>query len=261
MLTRLGNKSKLAAQIYPFFTPHKMRITPFFGAGGLFFNTPKAKYNILNDFDNDISNLYLVVQNQREELYKAIELLPISSAILDYWKVHTESDPVKKAIRFLLRSNFTYLGKGNTLRIGLHNSKKILLQSIEPTFLAIKNEVITCYDFREVIPKISFSDKIITKSESFVYLDPIYYGTEHYYKVPRWTKQSTIDCLDLVKNCGINCAMSEFDHPFVLKEAKKRGFFITNLKERQNINNRKIEVLITNYAPPIPEPKKDLFTH
>lgn len=58
MLTRLGNKSRIADRIYQQFPPHKMRIELFFGAGGAFFNMPKAKYNILNDYDDDVTNLY-----------------------------------------------------------------------------------------------------------------------------------------------------------------------------------------------------------
>lgn len=45
ILRRLGNKSKLAAKIIPYFPAHKIYIEPFFGAGGMFFNKPKAKYN------------------------------------------------------------------------------------------------------------------------------------------------------------------------------------------------------------------------
>jgi DNA adenine methylase len=49
ILRRLGNKSKIASEIYRHFPPHRTYVEPFFGAGGMFFNKPKAKYNILND--------------------------------------------------------------------------------------------------------------------------------------------------------------------------------------------------------------------
>lgn len=79
MLHRLGNKTQLAAEIYSHFPPHRMRIELFFGAGGLFFNVPPAKFNVLNDLDSDITNLYLVIQEQKEELKKQLELMPVSS--------------------------------------------------------------------------------------------------------------------------------------------------------------------------------------
>ncbi|WP_072010993.1 DNA adenine methylase [Aureispira sp. CCB-QB1] len=247
ILTRLGNKRKLSKSIYSYFPLHQMRVELFFGAGGLFFNVPKPKYNILNDLDDDVTNLFLVVKEQKQALYRAIELLPISSSLVKHWSQKKESDPLYKAIRFLFLSNFTYLGKGNTLRLGLDNAKANLLKQIEPTFEALKDVKITNYDFREVLSKISYSKTVLNKEKVFCYLDPVYLDTNHYYKVPNWTKTDSLDCLNIMHDSGIKCAMSEFAHPFILQEAKKRGFNIIPLRERQNIKNRKIEVLITNY--------------
>ena len=58
ILRRLGNKQAIAHKIIPYFPPHKIYIEPFFGAGGMFFNKPKAKYNIVNDLDSDVFNLF-----------------------------------------------------------------------------------------------------------------------------------------------------------------------------------------------------------
>jgi DNA adenine methylase len=100
ILRRLGNKKKIATKIQAHFPPHKIYIEPFFGAGGMFFNKPKAKYNIVNDLDSDVFNLFQVVMNQRDELEKAFKMMPIHSDLLDYWKKHTETEPIKKALRF-----------------------------------------------------------------------------------------------------------------------------------------------------------------
>lgn len=48
ILRRLGNKKKIAQEIIQYFPPHKIYIEPFFGAGGMFFNKPKAKQRGLN---------------------------------------------------------------------------------------------------------------------------------------------------------------------------------------------------------------------
>ncbi len=106
ILGRLGNKKKIAKEIQKYFPPHKIYIEPFFGAGGMFFNKPKAKYNIVNDLDSDVFNLFQVVMNQKEELEKAFYMMPIHSDLLEYWKKNKETDPIKKAIRFLFLSNF-----------------------------------------------------------------------------------------------------------------------------------------------------------
>lgn len=247
VLTRLGNKRKMKEHLSIHFPPHKMRIEPFFGAGGSYFYLPKPKYAILNDLDDDVTNLYMIILNQREELIRQIRLMPISQSLVKYWKKNTELDPMKKALRFLLLSNFTYLGKGDTLRLGLDNAKRTLINNIEPTFLALENAKITNVDFRDVVSKISFSEKLISKDQAFIYLDPIYLDTTHFYKVPKWTISDTEDCFKIMKGSGIRTAMSEFDNTIVINLAKKYDMNVIYLKERHNINNRRTEILITNY--------------
>lgn len=249
ILTRLGNKKSLSSGIYQYFPPHKMRITLFFGAGGMYFNTPKAKYNIINDLDDDVTNLYLVVSERPEELIESISTMPVSKSLLDHWKNNTPLDPVLKACRFLLMSNFTYLGKGDTIRFSVGNEKKNIIPKIKETLSYLGDDRIMNEDFRNVIEKISFYDTVLKREESFIYLDPVYLDTTHYYKVPTWTKDDTFDCFEIMSNEGIPAAMSEFDHPFILDEAKKRDFRVFHVKNRRNIGNRRKEILITNYTP------------
>ena len=118
---------------------------------------------------------------------------------------------------------------------------------MEPTFLALEHAKIVSVDFRDVICKISFSEKLLRKDDTFVYLDPVYLDTEHYYRVPKWTKEDTADCFELMANSGMKCALSEFDHPFILEQALKFGFEVIELGTRQNIKNRRKEVLVVNY--------------
>ncbi len=247
VLTRLGNKRRMKNDLVRYFPKHKMRIELFFGAGGSFFHLPAAKYSIVNDLDDDVTNLYLVIQNDLERLRSEIKIVPISEKLLHHWKNKKEVDPVKKAVRFLFLSNFTYMGKGDTLRFGLDNAKDSILNNLTTTFDKLKNVKIMSRDFREVLSAISFSKGLNDKEQCFVYLDPVYLDTEHYYKVPKWTESDTIDCLDIMINCGIKSAMSEFDHPFVIAEAANRGLNIIYLRERANIKNRRTEILITNY--------------
>lgn len=254
VLTRLGNKRKLIKKIYKYFPAHRMRIELFFGAGGAYFNMPKPKYAILNDLDADVYNLYMVMLKDKERLYREIELMPIDECLMKYWKKNEETDPVMKAVRFLLISNFSYLGKGYNIRFGLDNAKKKLLSNIEPTFEYLQHAKIMCSDFRKVIPKISFTKGLNDKEKAFVYMDPVYLDTEHFYKVPNWTEKDTLDCLDIMVNCGIRCAMSEFNHPFVVNSAISRGLQVIEIGERANLKNRRTEILITNY--PIKEPVK-----
>lgn len=224
-----------------------MRIDLFFGAGGAYFGLPKPQYAILNDLDDDVFNLYMVIKSNPDELHQALEQMPVSSSLLKHWKANQETDPIQKALRFVFLSNFSLLGKGDTLRLGFSDPKKVVLSDVKKTFTELGNAKITNYDFREVIPKVEFSDRVCRKSKAFVYLDPVYLETSYTYKVPKWTKDDTIDCLDIMASSGIKCAMSEFDHPLVLEEANRRGFRVIPIVERRNINNRRCEILIANY--------------
>lgn len=77
ILRRLGNKSRIANKIVNHFPKHEIYIELFFGAGGLFFNKPKAKYNICNNIDSEVFNLFMVAKNNSDELYKAVYQMPI----------------------------------------------------------------------------------------------------------------------------------------------------------------------------------------
>lgn len=251
ILTRPGNKKELVGPLHGYFPPHRCRILPFFGAGGDFFKMPKADFTVINDGDDDVTNLFLTVINQREELRKLIEIMPISQSLLKYWLKNKEADPVKKSVRFLLLSNFTYMGKQDTIKFGVNRTKENLLRRIEPTFKELVGTTtqIMTEDFRDVIKKISFADRVLSRDESFIYMDPAYLDTTNTYSTPDWTKEDAVDCLGIMVNEGIKAAMSEFDHPFIMSEAKKRGLNIFPLKSRRNMKNRRTEILITNYLP------------
>jgi len=249
ILRRLGNKKKIAKEIQKYFPPHKIYIEPFFGAGGMFFNKPKAKYNIVNDLDSDVFNLFQVVMNQKEELKKAFYMMPIHSDLLKYWKTNKEIDPIKKALRFLFLSNYVLNGNGSTLRVSftdrydekfkyyLENTQKQLFQS---RFL---NQ-----DFKKFLKSLSFAtDGRNDQLKTLIYCDPPYLGTNDNYS-NSFTKEQSKELFDTLEKTGCKFAMSEFDHPFILEQAKQRGLNVIIIGERQNIKNRRTEILVTNYS-------------
>ena len=119
ILRRLGNKKQIAKEIQKHFPAHKIYIEPFFGAGGMFFNKPKANNNIVNDIDSDVFNLFQVVSNQKDELERRFKQMPIHEDLLNYWKINCETDPISRALRFILISNFTLFGTGTILKFDI----------------------------------------------------------------------------------------------------------------------------------------------
>lgn len=248
ILRRLGNKKKIAKKIQAYFPPHKIWIEPFFGAGGMFFNKPKAKYNIVNDLDSDVFNLFQVVMNQKEELEKAFYMMPIHSDLLEYWKKNQETEPIKKALRFLFLSNLTYLGKGDCLKFSTdNNSKRILSENIEAVFKKLDNVQFCNNDFRKLFNSITFENRGNNGvKKTFIYCDPPYLQTCDNYS-NSFTESDSLELFETLEDTGCKWAMSEFNHPFILDQAKQRGLNVINIGERQNLKNRRTEILVINY--------------
>ena len=246
ILRRLGNKSAIASEIIKYFPPHNTFVEPFFGAGGMFFNKPKANYNILNDLDSDVFNLFMVVMNQKEELEKAFYQMPIHSDLLDYWKKNEETEPIKKALRFLFLSNFTYMGKMGTLSYLTSDAENTILNNVDQT----KKKLFGCRfnncDFRKFLNSLSFRGREADALNTLIYCDPPYLGTDDNYS-NSFTEQDSIDLFNTLQGTGCKWAMSEFDNPFILQQAKERNLNVIIIGERQNLKNRRTEILITNY--------------
>ncbi len=180
LLRRLGNKSKIAKDVQAHFPQHKQYIELFFGAGGMFFNKPKARYNIVNDMDSEVYNLFCVVREDKDALTQCIKRMPIHADLWNYWKSNAETDPVLRAVRFLFLSNFGYMGKPETLLIGANNTAKILLDSIDETFDYLFQVYFTNCDFREFFRLVSFKDDK-EREDTLVYSDSPYIDTDNNY--------------------------------------------------------------------------------
>lgn len=250
LLRRIGNKKKIAEKIIKHFPPHKVFIEPFFGAGGMFFNKPKVKYNIVNDLDSDVFNLFQVIMNQKEEFEKALYITPVHSDLLKYWKKNKETEPIKKALRFIFLSNLLNPITGDIKRNTQDNSKKISIQNLKLTeeFLSEINIKFFNEDFKIFIERIYFEkSRPNQKKDSFIYCDFPYVDTKNGYNTKKWTQQNSLDLFDCLKKTGCKFAMSEFDNSFILNQAKQRNLNVITIGERRNFKNRKIEILITNY--------------
>jgi DNA adenine methylase len=246
ILRRLGNKKKIADEIQKYFPSHEIYIEPFFGAGGMFFNKPKVKYNIVNDLDSDVFNLFQVVSNNKDELQKAFYMMPVHSDLLDYWKKNKEDDQIKKAIRFLFLSNLTYLGKGSNITYNTNDSKINVMDLIDKTNKLIFDVLFNNCDCIKFINDICFRHGQQDKDRSFIYCDPPYLNTDNNYSNGFTTEKSN-ELFNTLQETKCRFAMSEFDHPFILEQAKKRDLNVIIIGERQNLKNRRTEILLTNY--------------
>jgi DNA adenine methylase len=252
ILRRLGNKKKLAKEIQKYFPVHSIYIEPFFGAGGMFFNKPKAKHNIVNDLDSDVFNLFQVVMDRKEELKEAFYLMPIHSDLLEYWKKNKEEEPIKKALRFLLLSNFTFNGHGDSLIFGASTSssgyRNNFNRILEEGFSFIQGVQFINKDFRDFFKSIMLDNRGNKKEsdKAFIYSDPPYIGTGNNYS-SSFTEEDFKELVKALKETKCKFAISEFLSPFIEAQAEAEGLNLIKIKDRQNLKNRRTEVLLTNY--------------
>lgn len=249
ILSRIGNKKKIAHEIQKHFPEHRNYVEMFFGAGGMFFNKEKALHSVCNDLDNDVYNLFDVVRNDKDKLVDTLIKTPIHQALFKQWYQTVEHDPIWKAVRFLVLSNFSLLGKSDTLSFSQSHTKKVLLSKIDETFVDIQNVRFMNVDFRNVIPQLAFrSNRPNQRLFTFIYADPPYLGTTSNYDLPKWTNNDAEDLINICKETDLKMAISEFNNPKIIEMAK--GLNIVNIGERKNLKNRRTEILITNYKNP-----------
>jgi DNA adenine methylase len=245
ILRRLGNKKVIAKKIQRYFPAHDIYIEPFFGAGGMFFNKPKSNYNIVNDLDSDVFNLFQVVMNRKEEFVEAFIQMPQHQDLMNFWSKNKETDDIKKALRFICLSNFGYMGKPETLKLGTGSSQKQVLEKIDKTFEMLFEVKFSNKDFRNFLKSISLRNKNEI-DKCFIYCDPPYLKTTDNYS-NSFTKQDSVDLFDALEKMGCKFAISEFENDFIIAQARERKLNITQIGERQSLKNRSMEILITNY--------------
>ena len=66
----IGGKRRLADILIPRFPTHTCHAEVFAGAVALFFLRPPAEVEVLNDVNDDLVNLYRVVQHHLEEFVR-----------------------------------------------------------------------------------------------------------------------------------------------------------------------------------------------
>jgi DNA adenine methylase len=248
MLRRIGCKKKLLPKLLDLF-PARVGtfIDLFMGSGAVTFAMQeRADFVFSNDNDEEVFNLFMVAKDRRDELLNALAIMPVHDALFQYWRHAQEPDPIWRAVRFLLLSNFGYLGKDETLNCRTGHNREILREGVGGLQGTLDKITFLCCDFREVLDKVSFRHPEREKPKAFIYADPPYLGTDHNYATG-FAEKDTFDLFRILVESEMRFAISEFDHPTVLHLADVYKLRVTVIGQRQTLKNRQIEILITNY--------------
>lgn len=98
-----GGKWKLAPWIISHFPPHRVYVEPFGGAASVLMRKPRSYGEVYNDLDQDVVNLFRVLQDttQAAQLTEKLRLTPFAREEFELGYLDTE-DPIERARRLVI---------------------------------------------------------------------------------------------------------------------------------------------------------------
>ncbi|MEI7296263.1 DNA adenine methylase [Paraburkholderia tropica] len=177
----IGGKRRLADVLIPRFPPHTCYVEVFAGAAALFFMRPPADVEVLNDVNDDLINLYRVVQHHLEEFVRQFKWALTSREVFGWLSdtpPHTLTD-IQRAARFYYLQQNCFGGRveGRSFGTATTSPPGLNLLRLEETLSAAHLRLSGAY-----IEKLEWHACIerYDRPHTFFYLDPPYFKTEGY---------------------------------------------------------------------------------
>ena len=176
-----GGKSNLAKTIIERIPKHRCYVEPFAGAAWVFFKKPEAKVEVLNDRDNNIVNLYRVIQYHPEEFLRQFKTLFISRKIFELLQRHDDEcmTDIQRAVKWLyiLKTSFSGRGVGAAFSYRTTKAPNLNLVDLEESIIAVHwrlaRVLLENLPYQEVLGRYD-------RPHTFFYLDPPYYAIKGY---------------------------------------------------------------------------------
>ena len=180
-LSYVGGKSRLSKQIIERFPVHTCYCEIFAGAAWVLFKKEPSVVEVINDKDEELVNLYRIVQHHFEEFVKQFKYMVISRKI---FKIMKHQDPftltdIHRAVKYfyLLKTSFSARMVNPGFGYGTDSPPRLNLLSLEETILQMHWRLA-----RVTIENLDWQDCLrrYDRAHTFFYLDPPYYGTKDY---------------------------------------------------------------------------------
>ena len=253
-----GGKYELSKTLVPLIPTHERYIEVFAGGLSMFFRKSKAKWNVLNDIDNNIVNLYICVMYERDKLVKNLFWIPKSRKLfLDVREEIKENkeieipDPKQAAKYFYcIRNSFNKLI--HTPFSMNKDMNKNWDEEFEYSRMFLGGATIENLDFGTLF------DKYYPKEDDFWYLDPPYIiATEKgsYYMNNFTIEDHTRlrDCVNKIDEANGKFMVSYDYRPEVKELYKEYNVQTLNMRytgaTKDARKTERKEYIITNYEP------------
>ena len=245
----VGGKWELRPQIAKFIPQDiKQYIEPFGGAAWvLFFKERWARYEVYNDINNNLSNLFTIIKYHNDALCQELETMIPNEALFiklrDDYKPMTD---IQKAARFLYLLQFSfssqqsYFAASNKTHV---TSMESMQNKIKAMSKRLANVLIINRDYSHVINKYDTDG-------TFFYLDPPYYNYDKgLHSIYAEIEHSHL--CNMLKNLKSRFLLSYNDDPFI-RELYKDFHILPITKIHKFANTKGIpkkynELLIANY--------------
>ena len=246
----VGGKKALRDEILIRFPLEFSRYIEVFGGGGwILFHKPPGGYEVYNDFNPNLANLFRCVRDKPEELIGELEFTLNSRLdfrhIRNELKKPTELPDVRRAAYFyqLIRQSYA---SGLDSFGGQPHSMWSNFPLIRAACGRLQKVVVENKDFEKLIRQYD-------RPDAFFYCDPPYYATEDYYEDVGFTADDHKRLADAL--CGIKgkFLLSYNDCPEIRELYARSGLVIEGTARLSNIAQRYeggamyAELLISNY--------------
>lgn len=226
-------------------------VEPFFGGGAIYFAREKwAPCEIINDINDEIINLYRIVKERGEEFAREFNFVFSSRSFFNRMREFTlpqENHQYFQAFRTLYLLNFCFGARIVNPSYAPGNLSTV--ENIQSRIIAISKRLqktnIECLDYSILLERYN-------KPDTFFYLDPPYFETEHYYAAGSFDHEQLAG---LLKKSKARWILSYNDCPEIgelYKDFKQKTF-----SRRCSLNNRNAkdfgELLVWNFDEKIQE--------
>lgn len=244
------------SEIIPLIPPHTQYVEAFVGGGTMFWGKNPSKNEVINDLDGRITNFYMQLKTNFEELQKMI------SGTLHSEVLHTEASevlenpnetPLRRAWALWVQTNlsFSFIINGGyafgTTGMGYGTANK-RDRFTEKLSARLRDVEIFQRDALELI-------ELKDHEETLFYLDPPYSSSDcgHY---KGYTLDDFEKLLKLLKNIKGKFILSSYPEEILLKYREECGWQSRDIKQIVNVSGKregtkfKTECITYNFLPP-----------
>ena len=258
-----GGKFQLSRELIPRLPKHERYIEMFAGGLSMFFRKKKVEWNIINDKDNNLVNLYITLAEDFESFCEHIKWYIKSRTYHELIKeyVSTYKSPVqptdipdaKRAARYyyLVKCSFNNNPQGTFSKNSADWNTDVFVKDLRISRKYLNNVTVENLDFRVLV------DKYIPKEGDLWYLDPPYYvaSKRKDYYIHTFGNNDHLDLFTIcnkINDAGAKFMVSYDDNKNVhilyknYRIEKIPVIYAGQTTKREYKN----EIVVTNYEPP-----------